>query len=70
MKTLSTEQQVELQKLIEEVTHLYQGLMTTPTDLELKAQLNYWAIELKPKRVRKKVLTPKEAAGFSAEHII
>ena len=54
MKTLSTEQQIELQKLIEETINLYQGLMTSPADLELKAQLNYWAIELKPKRVRRR----------------
>ena len=61
MKTLSTEQQVELQKLLENLTD-----STFEPNYE---ELAYWATELKPKRVRKK-LSPKEEAGFSPEHII
>ena len=50
MKTLSTEQQAALQELVE-----YAGSDNhLPSDI--KAQFNYWAIDLKPKRVRKKVI--------------
>ena len=62
MKTLSTEQQVELQALLDKVA-AFQSF-----DNETNAQINFWSIELKPKRVRKK--TDKELAGFSSEHII
>lgn len=48
MKTLSTEQQIELGMLIAKVAN-FQSF-----DNETNHQLNYWAIELKPKRVRKK----------------
>lgn len=46
MKTLTTEQQLELQDLVEQAAAAIQ-------DLELKNSLNYYAIELKPKRVRR-----------------
>lgn len=48
MKTLSTESQIELQELLTKI------LQDVSLDSETSAQLNYWAIELKPKRVRKK----------------
>ena len=48
MKVLSTEQQTELLKLVQDVKQFG----TYPSDL-LPA-LNYWEIELKPKRVRRK----------------
>jgi hypothetical protein len=47
MKTLSTEQQQELQELIH-------NLPRHNLDFGVCNQLDYWAIELKPKRVRKK----------------
>lgn len=59
MKTLSTEQQLDLQDLI-------QGLSNTGTDLSMdeKARLSYWAIELKPKRVRKKLAITDHGIDF------
>lgn len=48
MKTLSTEQQTELQALLEEVAGNFHDHGT------LGAGLRYWALELKPKRVRRK----------------
>ena len=50
MKTLSTQQQEDLQKLVQ-----FAGdgdLFAT----DVRAQFNYWAIELKPKRIRKKIV--------------
>lgn len=51
MKTLSTEQQVELQKLMND-------LLSNDSNLDhtQKAVVAYWELELKPKRVRKKVV--------------
>lgn len=47
MKVLTTEQQVELQALMTE-------LSGTVNDINLQGQINYWTLELKPKRVRRK----------------
>lgn len=44
MKTLSTEQQSELRELLENV----QGQSAHQQDI-----INYWILELKPKRVRR-----------------
>lgn len=44
MKTLQSEQQVELRELLEKVSE---------QDAETQSQINYWIIELKPKRIRK-----------------
>jgi len=49
MKTLKTEQQEELKQLLEQ-------LVDVVSDPELKNVINYWAVELKPKRIRKKAL--------------
>lgn len=51
MKTLSTEQQIELQALLEEATF-------GDFPAETRAKLRYWVIELKPKRVRKNIMRP------------
>jgi hypothetical protein len=51
MKVLSTEQQTELQQLIDKLTD-----STYQMDNEDHAALTYWSIELKPKRVRKKAI--------------
>lgn len=64
MKTLSTEQQTQLQKLLADVTHDFSDNYPSV----VQSELAFWAEELKPKRVRKK--TEKELAGFSAEHVI
>lgn len=48
MKTLSTEQQVELQQFFEKLV----DEVTSVEDVQIA---KYWAIEFKPKRVRKKV---------------
>lgn len=48
MKVLSTEQQTDLQKLIENLSD-----PTFQVDVQDHAQLVYWSLELKPKRVRK-----------------
>jgi len=56
MKVLSTEQQTDLRELLVRLTEDgYQA------DLGDMAQLEYWAIELKPKRVRKKKEIVQEA---------
>jgi hypothetical protein len=47
VKVLSTEQQGDLQQLIEQISN-FDGL-----DHSIKAELVYWSIELKPKRVKK-----------------
>ncbi len=47
MKNLTSEQQKELLSLISRVAAV------AAFDNETNHQLNYWAIELKPKRVRK-----------------
>lgn len=47
MKTLQTFQQTELRELLEKISQ---------QDVETQAQINYWVIELKPKRIRKIVL--------------
>lgn len=44
MKVLNNEQQTELRELLESL----EGF-----GADVQAQINYWAIELKPKRVRK-----------------
>jgi hypothetical protein len=48
MKVLTTEQQIELQEFLANLT---------AGNLEQQSQINYWALELKSKRARKKVLT-------------
>lgn len=48
MKLLNSEQQIELQALIAKIAAIDEF------DLETTGQLSYWAIELKPKRVRRK----------------
>ncbi len=50
MKNLSTEQQADLQKLITDIGEMFPDTLGP----EILAQVNYWAIELKPKRIRKK----------------
>ena len=50
MKTLTTEQQNELQEVVQEAALQLHGM-----GLDLENQLRYWSIELKPKR--RKVLT-------------
>lgn len=50
MKTLSTEQQVELQELIQSMHDHFPDAYPSI----VKADLAYWAIELKPKRVRRR----------------
>lgn len=50
MKVLSTEQQEDLQTLINSIPR-------HNLDFGTANQLDYWSIELKPKRIRKKVLT-------------
>ena len=46
MKLLKTEDQADLKQLLE-------SLLEEPHDVETRARLNYWALEMKPKRVRK-----------------
>lgn len=58
MKVLTTDQQNELRTLIEEVSNIL-------SDSGVKAQLSYWAIELKPKRVRKKGMVTTENIGHA-----
>lgn len=48
MKVLSTEQQTELQSLLEELSQ-------HQVSIGLASTLNYWRIELRPKRIRKKL---------------
>lgn len=48
MKVLTSEAQAELQQLLTQLTG------SQSLDHEVNAQVNYWAIELKPKRIRKK----------------
>ena len=50
MKLLDTQQQTELRELLEKI------LDHNSLDLETFNQTNYWVLELKPKRVRKKTL--------------
>lgn len=68
MKVLSTEQQVELQEFLEEL-RFTNGLSSVQG-----ATLNYWSIELKPKRVRKKneekILTGMSEALTYAENVV
>jgi len=45
MKLLSTEQQNDLRELLEKVGS---------NNIETEAELQFWRIELKPKRIRKK----------------
>lgn len=52
MKLLTTEQQTQLRQLLETVME-YEG--AEGFNEEFKSELAYWAQELKPKRVRKKV---------------
>lgn len=47
MKTLTTEQQSELQSLLESLNGL---------NIDVQQEVNYWVNELKPKRIRKKTL--------------
>lgn len=54
MKNLTTEQQEELQQLF-----LILDESNLPLTLQTKAQIGYWRIELKPKRVRR---NPVESA--------
>lgn len=51
MKVLSTEQQVELLELL---TKLNTAFSSSLLDHETMNQIEYWVIELKPKRIRKK----------------
>lgn len=51
MKLLTTEQQNELQSLMISLSHC--GILDVP----LLNQINYWNIELKPKRARRKTET-------------
>ena len=51
MKLLSSEQQEEL---LEVLNKLKKEINPTILGSELLAQLSYWVIELKPKRVRRK----------------
>jgi hypothetical protein len=50
VKLLDTQQQTELRELLEKI------LDHNSLDLETFNQTNYWVLELKPKRVRKKTL--------------
>lgn len=50
MKTLTTDQQVELKGLVD-----YLGTFEV-IPIDTLAQLRYWSIELKPKRVRRNPL--------------
>ena len=54
MKLLSTEQQKELQALLHELD----AEDCVPS--QLKGLVTFWALELKPKRVRKKLDNPVE----------
>lgn len=61
MKTLSTEQQLELQQLFEGLGDLnVHGSVVT---LETQAQINYWKNELKAKRVRRVKIEPEGGNG-------
>jgi len=53
MKLLTNEQQTDLQKVFEEL--LTMNLIVAGGSRELPNQIAYWAIELKPKRVRRVV---------------
>lgn len=48
MKLLTTEMQAELQAILSELA------VSADVSVTMQANLKYWSIELKPKRVRKK----------------
>ena len=59
MKTLSTEQQVELQDL-------FNSLKSNNLDIQVLAQLTYWANEMRPKRVRRNPVELEESSEMMA----